>query len=228
MSDNLLITVKLLNGLGGTDAPRLDSLLESALSLYHPKAVPGYKIDRSLPAPPQANIPLPILRRRLEDWQIGACSDPILSTPAAEYHEHFVKKLAVEHAGLLSPESRLVVSTTNTWMKSHRQPIQKRVIDRICWFAVGNRRHVLEVLRRVKFLGKKVSYGNGRTAEWTVERIDRDYSWFAPSLEGTVLMRTLPIGDWLPGDLIGFKRDYIGVCSPYWHPDRRAEAVVPC
>lgn len=229
MADPLLITARLANSLAGDRAPHLDSLLVSVLCLYHEKGAPGYKVDRSLPAPPQAEIPIPVPRRTLGPWSVPCCSDPILGFVAVDCHEHFVKKIGVEHAGLLAPDSRLVVSTTNTWTKSHRQPIRKRTVDRVCWFAMGHRKEVLGVLQRVKFLGKKISYGNGRVAEWTVERIGRDHSWFALCEEhGTVLMRTLPIGGWLPGDLIGFRRDFGGVVDPYWHPSRFAEIVTPC
>lgn len=235
--DCLLVTARLAGGLAGDRAPNLDSLLVWMLAIHHPKGVPGYKVDRALPPPPQAEVPIPIARRTLAQqtpggpvaWEVPRCSDPILGCVAADHHEHFVKKIGVEHAGLLDPKSRTVVSTTNTWTKSYRLPLRKRTVDRVCWFAVGNRKGLLTVLRRVRFLGKKVSCGHGLVAEWTVDRIDADYTWFAPwDGRGTVLMRTLPIGDWLPADLTGYRRDFGGVVDPYWHPDRFGEIVVPC
>lgn len=229
MANPLLVTAYLATGLAGDTAPHLDSLLVKALCIFHPKAIPGYKVDRAIPAPPQAEIPIPILRRTLGPWSVPCCSDPILGHTASDRHEHFVKKIGVENAGLLAPESRLVVSTTNTWTKSHRQSLRTRTIDRVCWFAMGHRREVLKTLKRIKFLGKKISYGNGRVAKWTVEDAERDWTWFTPwDQYGTVLMRTLPIGPWLPGNLIGFRRNFGGVVDPYWHPERHTEIVVPC
>lgn len=232
MSDNLLITARLASSLGGHEPPKLDALLEYALSPYHPGAVPRHAVDRSLPPPPMAAIPIPIARRRLGEWAIGCCSDPIIGIPSADDHEHVNKRLATEEAAMLAPDRRLVVSTTNSWTKSYRIPIRRRVIPAICWFVVGNRREILKVLRRgVHALGKKVSIGNGRVAEWTVERVDHDYSWFAPWPDDhakLVLMRTLPIGPWLPMEnLVGYRRDFGGVCPPYWHPSRGTERVVP-
>jgi hypothetical protein len=230
-ADNLLVTARLVSGLGGHEPPKLDALLEYALSPYHPGAVPRHMVDRALPAPPMGAIPIPLLRRRLGLWVVGCCSDPIVGVPAADYHEHVNKRLATEEASLLAPESRLVVSTTNSWTKSYRIPIRRRCVAAVCWFAIGSRREMLRAVRHVKALGKKVSIGNGRIAEWTVERIDHDYSWFAPSPDDPtrlVLMRTLPIGPWLPMDsMIGWRRDFGGVCPPYWHPERGCEVVRP-
>jgi hypothetical protein len=227
----LLVTARLLNGLGGHEPPKLDALLEYALSPYHPGSVPRHAVDRSLPPPPMGAIPIPILRRRLGPWVVGCCSDPIVGVPAADYHEHVHKRLATEEAALLAPESRLVVSTTNSWTKSYRIPIRRRAVGAVCWFAVGDRRKLLRAVRRVRALGKKVSIGNGRVAGWSVERAAHDYSWFAPWPDDPtklVLMRTLPVGPWVPWDnLVGYRRDFCGIAPPYWHPARACEALRP-
>lgn len=225
--DPLLVTARLLTELGGTEAPQLDGLLEWLLSLHHHKGEPGYKIDRSRPAPPQGQIPIPLVRRRLGPWLVGACSNPILGHVASDRHDHVAKRISVENAGLLAPDKRVVVATTNSWTKSYRLPLRSRIVPVVSWFAMGDRRELLHVLRRCTSLGKKVSIGKGRVAEWTVERIEHDYSWFAPSEYGLVLMRSLPIGPWLPDGLIGARHDYRSCVPPYWHPERHSEAVVP-
>lgn len=115
MSDNLLVTARLASGLGGSDPPKLDALLEYALSPYHPGAVSRHAVDRSLPPPPMAAIPIPLLRRTLGPWKVGCCSDPIVGVAAADYHEPVNKRLATEEAALLAPDRRTVVSTTNSW-----------------------------------------------------------------------------------------------------------------
>lgn len=226
MSYPLLVTARLASAVAA-DAPRLDALLEYVLSLHHAKGVPGYKIDRSGPAPPQAEIPIPIARRSLGPWQIAMCSDPIYGL-APESVEHVAKRVGVENAAMLDPSSRVVVATTNSWTKSHRLPLRMRLVERVAWFAVGYRRELLKVLRRVEFLGKKRSIGNGRVAGWSVERCELDCSWFAPSDRGPVLMATLPAGDWLPAGLAGYRNGFGGCCPPYWHPERYTEIVVPC
>ena len=74
----------------------------------------------------------------------------------------------------------------------------------------------------------RLSDGYGVVREWTVERIDADLSWFAPSEVGPVLMRPLPVGPWLPDNLTGARRDFGACVPPYWHPERYGEIVVPC
>lgn len=224
----LLVTAHLASPLAG-DAPHLDALLEWALSLHHPKGIPGYKIDRARPAPPPGQVPIPVPRQWLGVYLVARCSAPILPVPAAEDNEYVCKRIGVEHAILLDPRARLVVSTTNSWTKSYRLPLRIRVLDRVRWFAAGNRHAVLSLLRReVKAIGKKVADGYGRVSWWEVEPAVADYSWFAPSPAGEVLMRPLPLGPWLPENLVGARRDY-GACSPpYWHPDRYGEIIVPC
>jgi len=226
-SQKLLITARLATPLAG-DVPRLDGLLEAVLAIYSAKGQPGYKIDRSSPCPPQCEIEIPLLRRRLGSWQVGACSDPIYPECAAEYVEYFTKKLGVEYAPLLEEENRLVVSTTNSWTKSYRLPLRIRQIDRVAWFAVADRRELIKTLKRVEFLGKKRSYGYGRVSQWEATEISRDYSWYARTDGTLVLMATLPVGAWIPKDLIGARRAFGGCVPPYWHPDRYTEIVVPC
>lgn len=227
VSAPLLITARLDTAIAA-DAPRLDALLENVLSLHNHKGQPGSKIDRALPAPPQADIRIPILRQTLGPWKIAVCSDPVYGVVSAEYVEHICKRIGVERAAYLDAERRPVVSTTNSWTKAYRVPLRMRKIDCVRWFAVADRSSILKVLRRVEYLGKKRSVGNGRVSAWDVTAIDDDYSWFAPSSAGPVLMATLPVGPWLPPGLIGFRRDFGGCCPPYWHPDRYAEIVVPC
>lgn len=223
----LLVTARLANALAG-DAPRLDALLEWVMSLHHHKAVPGYKITRDGPPPPLGALPISMARRTLGPWPVAVCSDPIYGETAAETVEHVTKKLAVEHAGALRPNARLVVSTTNSWTKSYRLPLRIRQVDRVRWFAVGERDGIRRLLKQVPALGKKVSIGYGRVVEWTVERVEEDYSWYAPSEAGPVLMATLPTGDWLPTNLVGARRDFRSCCPPYWHLARMTEVVVPC
>lgn len=227
MSDALLVTARLATPLAG-DAPQLDALCEYLLSLHHGKGEPGYKVDRAFPAPPMAAIPIPMVRRDAGPWKVAACSDPIYPEVARDGREFVNKRLATEEAGLLAPRARTVVSTTNSWTKSYRIPLRVRRIDRVRWFAAGHRRPLLKLLQRCTAIGKKVSVGYGRVAEWTIERVERDYSWYAAwEGHGTVLMRALPVGPWLPKDLIGYREDFGACVPPLWHPDRYCPIVRP-
>jgi hypothetical protein len=227
MSRPLLVTA-LLDGVLAGDAPRLDGLLEAMMSPHQGKGRPGSKVDRNFPAPPQAEIEIPLLRRRLGPWVVGACSDPIYPEPRSEGVEHVCKRIAPELAPLLAPTALRKITTSNSWTKSYRLPLRIRLIDRVAWFAVADRRPLLKVLRRVDALGKKASIGYGRVREWRIEDVAGDYSWYLPTETGPVLMATLPAGDWLPSMLTGFRRGFGAAAPPYWHPDRYTEIVVPC
>jgi hypothetical protein len=195
------------------------------VSPYHRDAVPGHKVDRASPPPP--SLPIPLRRRRLGAWEVACCSDPIYPVPARDGVEHVAKRIAVEDASLLRPDRRLVISTANSWTKSYRLPLRVRTVDRVCWFAVGNA-ETLKLLRGVSALGKKKSVGYGRVRGWTAEDAPGDYSWYAPSEHGPVLMATLPAGPWLPEGLLGARRSFGAVVPPYWHPSRYTEILIPC
>ena len=232
MGDPLLVTARLASPLAG-DAPHLDALMEYLMSLHCHKGVPGYKVDRRYSAPPQGDIPIPIWRNRVEGqngevWQIARCSSPILGPMLSETVEHICKRIGVEDATLLAEDARVIVTTSNSWTKSYRLPLRCRVIKSVAWFAEGNRREVFQLVKRARAIGKKIADGYGVVQEWVVDRVDTDFSWFAPSDFGLVLMRPMPIGPILPKDLVGGRRDFGAACPPYWHPERYTEIVVPC
>lgn len=227
----LLVTARLASPLAH-EPPRLDALLEWAVAPFFlekdPRAVEPWKIDRTRPAPPAGILPTGLVRRQLGPWPVALCSDPILSAGAPETVEHVNKRLAVECAVLLAPAERKIVSTTNSWTKSYRLPLRVRAVSCVRWFAVGNRREIWKLLKRVTSLSKKRSDGYGRIARWEIDPVPADYSWFAPHPAGQVLMRTLPAGPWLPPGLLGVRKDFGACVAPYWHPDRYCEVVTPC
>lgn len=220
----LKVTCRLAAPLCG-QPPQLDSLLEYALA---PAQGFAAKLRRDLPVPEPGSIRIPILRGRIGGLLVARSSSPVFGHARSSV-EHVVKQLAVEHAGLLEPRQRLVVATGNSTFKSYRLPLHVRPVDRVVWFTFGDRKTLLRTLNRhIHALGKKRSVGYARIAGWEVERIDDDYSWFAESDSGTVLMRPLPVCDELPEGLDGARRDFASVQPPYWHPDRYCECVVPC
>lgn len=221
---NWKVTAVLSSPLAG-DAPYLDGLLEYEMAQRHGKA---HTIQRGRPAPPVGEIHLPCLRGEFGGVNgIPRCSAPILS-PVSTRHEHFAKRIAVEHSGMLREDQRLVVATGNSWTKSYRLPLLTRNVDRIVWFIGGSKRRSLKsLLKSVDSIGKKRSQGYGRVARWEFEEIEHDWSWFAPSDQGTLLMRVLPWCDEIH-KLAGWKRWCGGFAPPYWHPDRIMEVAIPC
>ena len=231
---HLKVTAELSSPLAG-DAPYLDAILEYQMALLEGRCM---AITRADPAPIAGEVHIPILRGtfgRVD--KIPRCSAPILA-PENVRHEHFAKRIAVEHADVLAEDKRLVVATGNSWTKAYRLPLKISNVDRIVWFIGGNdsdrngkrssRRMILSVLRRVYSVGKKRSQGYGRVSKWTAEECEHDLSWFAKTEQGTLLMRALPFCDSLPSDLIGYRRDFGGCIPPLWHPDRYMEIVTPC
>lgn len=233
--DALRVTAHLSGTLAG-DPPHLDSLLVYITSRLQGKPTDvddGYKIDRRGPCPDSSSVAIPLYRETVADRSVARCTSPILPVPTSDIHEHFGKRLGVEYSGLLAPDCRRVVTTTNDWTKSHRLPIRTRRVRCVVWLCVGNRRGIMDLLKYLPAVGKKTKHGYGSVERWEVERLDfaplRYWPWWITSESGPVLMRPMP-ADWdgLPKNLIGAKPDF-GACSdPYWHPDRYGEIVVPC
>lgn len=235
MTGPLMITAWLSTPIAG-DPPQLDSLMEWSLSPFdeqfhndQKQGVPHHRIDRALPSPKQGEIRIPIYREWVGKFLVARCSDAIIPLPKADAVDYICKRIAVESSWLLQENERKVVTTTNSWTKSYRLPLRIRLVDRVIWFAVGNRRNTQKCLRDVHAIGKKVADGYGRVSRWEVADIDNDYSWFAPSNAGPVLMRTMPLdAKCLPVGIVGAKRGFGACCPPYWHPDRYGEILQPC
>lgn len=219
----LKITAQMASPICG-EIPQFDALLEFEMAQRQGVA---QKLRRELPAPPQGAVHIPMVRRRLGPWEVGCCSAPI-ARQRAEFKEHKAKRLATERAELLQASQRLVVATGNATYKSYRLPQRVRDFERIVWLVWGHRRPIKSLLRSVRSLGMDRSVGYGRVESWVLEEVPGEEWWYAPSAAGTVLMRPLPYGPWLPKDLIGYRRDFGACCAPYWHPDRYGEIVVPC
>lgn len=233
MIEPLLVKASLASPLAG-DAPHLDAIMEYVLSPYCPGRRPGEKLNRGLPCPVQRMIRIPLPIRKIVDmdgkvWQVAACSSPILSASDSESVEYVNSRFTAEDADLLKESSRGYLNVTGGHFKSHRVPVRVRRVGTVAWFAVGVRREVLKVVRRVQAIGHKRSVGYGKVAKWTVERTDADYSWFAPTGNGQpMLMRPLATGDHIPKVLLGSRPDFGACVPPYWHQDRFTELVVPC
>ncbi len=221
---NWKVTAVLSSPLAG-DPPYLDALLEFEMAQRHGKA---RVIQRSDPAPPVGEIHLPCLRGDFAGvGGIPRCSAPIMSAESVR-HEFYAKRISVENAGLLRDDQRLVVATGNSWTKSYRLPNKVSNVSRVVWFVGGSKRQSLRsLLRSVRSIGKDRSHGYGCVDRWEIDEVEHDWSWFAPSEHGTLLMRVLPWSGELEG-VIGWKRWFGGFAPPYWHPERQLEVAVPC
>jgi len=223
MNCYLKVTAYMQSPIAG-ELPFLDAILEYEMAQREGKAV---KIRRWERMPEYGEIRIPVLRRRIGDVLVPCCSGPIAAS-STEYVERFGKRLSVERASLLADKSRTVVSMSSGYLKAYHLPLRIRNVSKIVWFAVAERKPVLSLLKSVHSLGHNRGIGYGRVVRWEAERIEDDFSWFAPSSAGFVLMRPLPLCADLPSGLIGWRRDFGAVQPPMWHPDRYMERVVPC
>ena len=208
------------------DVPYLDGILEFEMAQRQGKAG---TVRRGDPAPRLGSIHLPLCRGNFAGVDyIPRCSAPIY-VGREERHEYIHKRLSVENSMLLEPSERTKVAIGNTWTKSYRLPLKVVNVDRVVWYVGGSKRRPLKsLLRSVHAIGKKRSDGYGRVLRWEFEEVEHDWSWFAPSTAGKVLMRVLPFAETLFRDVVGYRRYFGGFAPPYWHPDRFLDVAIPC
>jgi len=206
------------------ELPFLDALIEYEMAMHHGMAD---KFERAIAIPAYGNIPSPILRRMIGGQLIPCCSSPI-ACHADNTVEYISKRLDVGMADCLDDKKRIKVNMTGGAYKSYHLPFPIQSITHIVWFAVGDRRGIKKSLHRMTSIGKKRSVGYGRVIDWTIEAVEQDWSWFATTQSGIVLMRPLPDCNDLPQDMLGARKDYGAVQPPMWHPSRYMDRVVPC
>lgn len=238
-----------LNGPVGGEVPMLDALLECVMSRRMRtvwESSNGHRhytrLAGSGAEPPQMRgvkvvpgaIPIPIMRRHVAGFAhpVPLCSSPIYLT-ANDRHEHYARRFDVS-PDLIGEKDRRVFQAASGEFKSFRLPLRTRLIDRVVWFCAGRTgnarapmKEIRRLLREIKYLGKKTSQGYGEVAEWIVEPADEDWSWFAPSPVGPVLMRPLPPAV-VPADVVGARPWFGGIVPPYWMAEAFADGMVPC
>jgi hypothetical protein len=112
-------------------------------------------------------------------------------------------------------------------MKRYYRPVRTRCIDRMIWFAVGDKLEIEALLRKIPSIGGDRARGYGRVASWLVDDFPYDYSLTADN-GGPVLMRRVPsvFAELNPG--LRGARTTFGACQPpYYHPDRQMEILEP-
>lgn len=205
--------------------PHLDALCElvmarKALSIADSSNGHRHAIDRSRPrgqpVETPGQLPIPIVRERVDGLPIPRCSQGIIAD-SRETAEHYHCAFPVERAQLLSTKSRTTLATTGGTYKSMRLPLRIISVPSVVWFAELREQpaRLRGILRKITTLGKKAVYGYGLVGEWRVESTDIDAAWFAESSAGKVLMRPLPISI-VNDSVLGKRRDFGAVCGPYW------------
>lgn len=229
----LLVWCDLAGGVAG-EPPMLDGLLVNRAAIL---TGAWRHLSRDSTSPPLDGVRIPVGRTIVGGWPVYHVSSPIFALPAWDVVEYYHRKFPVDLANMLACDERTQVPTTMTWTKSYRLPNRVRGLRRVCWIVEGDRREIIKLLKHQPAIGKDVGMGYGPVARlregvyaWGCEESPglTEQWWFGRHDAGPVLMRPLPLGDWLPRGLLGARRDFGACCPPYWHHDRFAEIVVPC
>lgn len=114
-------------------------------------------------------------------------------------------------------------STSEGHTKSYDLPLYLREIPRIDWFCRGDQGLIDRYLSRVRYIGKKRSYGYGRVDRWEIVGFDRDWSlWRNGQITRPVPLRLV--------DGIEYRGETLmrwGWRSPYWLPENQDICILP-
>ncbi|MDX8378406.1 MAG: hypothetical protein R8L53_10335 [Mariprofundales bacterium] len=206
--------------------PELDSILAWELSCRLGNKH-GKKLTRYTRLSDVDFIYAPIAKIEVKNNYITCCSSPILSATKSEWVEHQSKRFdSYKNSLLIDPKKRKSVALGEGPMKMRYAPLRLRLIEEVSYFVRCERKNVKKLLQSIKALGKGRNYGYGMVSIWEFEEQENDFSIFAPSPEGDVLMRKIPIE--CVGNSIGYRESF-GACDyPYWHPERMRQIAIPC
>lgn len=201
-------------------------MLIKAVARDHPTA----SHEQDDPAPRFDDMPpIPLDWAWIGGHPVYRCSSPIIRVLSAD-EEYSVQAFPRDRIELLRESAQGVIRVGQGDQKSYRLKHDQLLVSEIVWFAVTRNRpsKIRQYLHRINHLGSQSKRGRGRVVEWIVEPVESDYSWFAQHPDGIVLMRNLPECDELPEGLRGCLSEYNAVTPPYFHPERKISAVVPC
>lgn len=169
----------------------LDGILAAACSRHHVHGEPPAREEEPF------DIPLPLARWQRGDAWGWRASALLPDGETAETLVHWRKRLRQDRIELTSGSPNLTNGVYRDW----NMPLPLLLCRRMVAFAVGDRRGVRrELVRNVKWLGKKRAHGRGRVVSIDVDRIEDDYSierdhqlmrWM-PCEDGTRLVRPRP------------------------------------
>lgn len=181
----------------------LDALVMLEMASIH--APHGLSRDEQ----PLDNIPMPIPSVMINGERVY-CASALLPYEDGECInkiEHIRKRLRESRIELTCGSPNL----TNGAYRNYDIPISIVLLRHLVGYCRGDRRSILRILRKIKYLGAKRRSGYGKVVDVAVERVDYDWSLerdgyamrFLPHPNGQRLIRPRP---------------------PYWHPFGR----VPC
>jgi len=224
---NWKVTAWLSSPLAG-EPPALDAILEWELSkrlgMKHHN-----KLTRNVPLSDIQRVPIPLAKRTISGHDVYACSNPIIPEPTAEWVDHMARRIDTDLiALLLAPNQRKSLLVASGPYKMLYRPLRIRLVDRVVWFARGDKTEIRKLLKSVNALGSHRGIGYGLVERWELEETgEDDYSIFADCQGKPVLMKTIPFGHSLQ-NVGGYKHSFGGAFPPYWHPETYMEIAIPC
>jgi hypothetical protein len=219
--------------------PMLDALLCSWMGRFMPSilgTLGGHKHAERVWNGYQ-NIPIPIASKRIGGWMVPQASSPIYRIDGEDVAN--ITRVSDFDLDAMKTTGANKINVTSGSFKGMRLPKRVMAVERVVWFAVarvdGGKKQTApmsrlrKAVRKIESLGGKHAVGFGVVAEWIVEPMDDDWSWFAQDADGSpVLMRPLPMCDELPSGLVGHKQWFGRPAQPYYDNSTAVEIVVPC
>lgn len=202
------VTAWLSSPVASRDEVHLDSVLESV----HPD-VRGRKITRSCRDLVTPRMPVVLLTHAGASAYM--CSSWILPDAAHGGREHLVRR-----KDAVDVDGRSAAWTPGSGPeRQYMLPVVTTETPTASWLLVGQRRGVLQLLRRVRQIGTHRRHGYGMVIRWEAERVEGDP---VETLAAAGRARRH-----LPAAWVSWSdhRDEGAVRPPYWHPGRHAERV---
>jgi len=222
--ENIKITAYLKSPIVG-DPPFLDALLTYELAFCINNK--SNKYNKSTPIKNFERLPIPLVEFDIGNEKVNSCSNPIYKI-TAEWNDKFSKRFDTCFLSLLiDSDKRKTINTGGGYLRSRFQSIHVKVIDKVIWFARGDKEECQKLLNRIISIGYFRKMGYGLIAKWNVEKIKENNSIFVYDSGKKILMKTIPKNGTLK-NLFGIRYGYGAFKPPYWHPQNQKEIVIPC
>lgn len=165
-------------------------------SLFAWVLCPGRLVDNGLG---RNEVPK-IQRLPLGEWHIDGCwgwhASALFPDNDIESLQYWRKKFRTNRIHLTTGSPNLMSGK----YREYNMPIPLILCNTITAYALGSRKRVAQLLKRIRYIGKKGAYGKGGVVSTEVEVIEKDFSLvkdgkamrFLPTKRGSRYGRVLP------------------------------------
>jgi CRISPR type IV-associated protein Csf3 len=174
------------------------------------------------------NMPLKIIHAGTEDWYFACSWAQPRPWWAEEGQSYWAKRFDTKYSGMVDfGKRRGKIIVEQGFFKAYRMPLFYKTAKRACWYCIGDKAGIEELLSTLTHIGKKTSQGWGRVV-WTVESWHSDWSVWRDGQ----LMRGVPQEDALelikqhgrfaPFDIVNY-----GLRPSYYRSENQRMLAVP-